>query len=302
MSNTTVPVVPHFNRYVKPTVELVLQLLAEAYEDQHKLDKILKEISDEVFAELAKEIQKLADDGKINLDTKIDLYNNPALLTALKRIEAKQLQRFTEYCWIGAQVIGESLVRAYSTTLAETYQMFNYTKGLDPHNLSSGPKSYNVYVQTTDTYIREKVLNVPWCQDGKIYSDRLWGHVAQFQQKLSYVLEEGIRKGRGMEWMMEAWQKLAGGTAYNTARLLKTETMAMWSRATKDAYLEMGIEYVAIVGDAECGGICLDYVDGEAIPLAEAEIGDLLPPYHPNCACSFVAWEETVEIPLGEDV
>lgn len=302
MSITTVPVVPHFNRYVKPTVELVLQLLAEAYEDQHKLDKILKEISDEVFAELAKEIQKLADDGKINLDKKIDLYNNPALYTALKRIEAKQLQRFTEYWWIGYQVIGESLVRAYSTTTSQTYQMFNYTKGLDPHNLSSGPKSYNVYVQTTDTYIREKVLNVPWCQDGKIYSDRLWGHVAQFQQKLSYVLEEGISKGRGMEWMMQAWQKLAGGTAYNTARLLKTETMAMWSRATKDAYLEMGIEYVAIVGDAECGGICLDYVDGEPIPLAEAEIGDLLPPYHPNCACSFVSWEETVEIPLGEEV
>lgn len=302
MSITTVPEVPHFNRYVKPTVELVLRLLAEAYEDQHKLDKILKEISDEVFAELAKEIQKLADDGKINLDKKIDLYNNPALYTALKRIEAKQLQRFTEYCWIGYQVIGESLVRAYSTTLAETYQMFNYTKGLDPHILSSGPKSYNVYVQTTDTYIREKVLNVPWCQDGKIYSDRLWGHVAQFQQKLSYVLEEGISKGRGMEWMMQAWQKLAGGTAYNTARLLKTETMAMWSRATKDAYLEMGIEYVAIVGDAECGGICLDYVDGEPIPLAEGEIGDLLPPYHPNCACSFVAWEETIEVPLGEEV
>ena len=91
MSITTVPVVPHFNRYVKPTVELVLRLLAEAYKDQHKLDKILKEISDEVFAELAKEIQKLVDDGKINLDAKIDLYNNPALYTALKRIEAKQL-------------------------------------------------------------------------------------------------------------------------------------------------------------------------------------------------------------------
>lgn len=91
MSITTVPEVPHFNRYVKPTVELVLRLLAEAYEDQHKLDRILKEISDEVFAELAKEIQKLVDDGKINLDAKIDLYNNPALYTALKRIEAKQL-------------------------------------------------------------------------------------------------------------------------------------------------------------------------------------------------------------------
>ena len=51
-------------------------------------------------------------------------------------------------------------------------------------------------------------------------------------------------------------------------------------------YLEKGIEYVEIIGDAACGGICLDYV-GEAIPLREAELGDDLPPYHPNCACSF---------------
>ena len=99
--------------------------------------------------------------------------------------------------------------------------------------------------------------------------------------------------------MMESWRKLTGSTAYDTARLLKTETMAMWSIATKSAYLEMGIEYVEIVGDAECGGICLDYV-GEAIPLAEAEIGDLLPPYHPNCACSFVEYTETIEISQDE--
>ena len=175
--------------------------------------------------------------------------------------------------------------------------MFNYTKAI---NLTTRPKSLNAAIQVTDTYITEKVLNIPWCQDGKVYSQRLYGHVAQFQQKLAYVLEEGISKGKGMDWMMESWRKLTGSTAYDTARLLKTETMAMWSTATKAAYLEMGIEYVEIVGDAECGGICLDYVDGAPIPLAEAEIGDLLPPYHPNCACSYVAYEETVEIPSDE--
>ena len=39
-------------------------------------------------------------------------------------------------------------------------------------------------------------------------------------------------------------------------------------------------------------GICLDYVDGEPIRLEDAEINVELPPYHPNCACSFVSWEE----------
>ena len=76
---------------------------------------------------------------------------------------------------------------------------------------------------------------------------------------------------------------------------MKTEVMAMWSQATKSTLLEIGVEYVEIVGDAECGGICLDYV-GEAIALRDAEIGDLLPPYHPNCACSYVEYIEDVEM------
>lgn len=100
--------------------------------------------------------------------------------------------------------------------------------------------------------------------------------------------------------MKEAWQKLTGSTAYATSRLLKTETMAMWSLATKDAYIEMGVEYVEIVGDAMCGGICLDYVDSEPIRLADAEVGDMLPPYHPNCACSYVAYEEIEMVPVEE--
>ena len=300
-NHLTPATIPHFNKYVEPTLELVLSLLAAAYEDEAYLDRVLYKMSEEVFAELKKEIEKLAKDGKIDLEQKINLSNNPAILAALKRIEQEQLRKFTDYIWMGAQVIGESMKRTYTDTLAATYQMFNYTKAIDPHNLATGPKSLNAAIQVTDTYITEKVLNIPWCQDGKVYSQRLYGHVAQFQQKLAYVLEEGISKGKGMDWMMESWRKLTGSTAYDTARLLKTETMAMWSTATKSAYLEMGIEYVEIVGDAECGGICLDYVNGNPIPLAEAEIGDLLPPYHPNCARSFVAWEEAVPVELLEE-
>ena len=291
--------VPHFNRYVEPTIELVLSLLAAAYEDQAYLDKILVKMSEEVFAELKKEIEKMVKDGKIDLQHKINLHNNPTILAALKRIEQQQLRKFTDYIWMGSQVIGESMKRSYVDTLNTTYQMFNYISPNDTHNHTV---SANTLIQVMDTHLYEKVLNVPWCKDGKIYSQRLYGHVSQFQSKLAFVLEEGISKGKGMDWMMDAWRQLTGSTAYDTARLLKTETMAMWSLATKAAYLEMGVEYVVMVGDAECGGICLDYVDNDPIPLAEAEIGDLLPPYHPNCACSFVAYEETTEIPLDEDV
>ena len=69
--------------------------------------------------------------------------------------------------------------------------------------------------------------------------------------------------------------------------------MAMWSEATKEAYLDMGIEYVEIINPEPCDEVCSDYV-GEIIPLEEAIIGDELPPYHPNCVCDFHAWREDV--------
>lgn len=270
----------HVNKYAEPTVELVLLLLAQAYEDEAKLDKYLKQISEEVFAELIKALEELVKKGKFKWDTKINLMYHSDLYQTLKHIEREQLQKFIDYCWIGAQVIEESMVRAYQNTVFQTFAIYN-----------KPIPSLTATIQIRDTNIKRNIIQVPWCQDGKIYSERLYGHVSQFQQKLAFVLEEGISKGKGMEWMMASWRKLTGSTAYDTARLLKTETMAMWSLATKSSLLEMGIEYVEIVGDAECGGVCLDYV-GEAIPLKEAVIGDLLPPYHPNCACSFVEYIE----------
>lgn len=109
--------------------------------------------------------------------------------------------------------------------------------------------------------------------------------------KLRYVIIEGIKNGWSISKMSETFRTITGVAAYKAARLVRTETMAVYSKATKETFLENGIEYVEIIGDAACGGICLDYV-GEALPLAEAEIGDDLPPYHPNCACSFCAYTE----------
>lgn len=292
--------VPHINKYAQPTIELVLSLLEQAYQDETKLDRVLKELSEDVFRELVEELKVLEKNGKIDLSKPFDLRRNSNVYQALKRYETLQLRRLTEYYWIGYQVVKDSLTRSCLQTLNTTYQIFGYKKAYDPYHITTTP-DIKALIQIRDTHIYDHYIKVPWCQDGKTYSDRLYGHVSQFQQKLAFVLEEGITKGKGLDWMMDSWRKLTGSTAYDTARLLKTETMAMWSQATKSAYLEMGIQYVEILGDALCGGICLDYM-GEPIPLAEAQLGDLLPPYHPNCACSYVAYEEAVPEELKEEI
>lgn len=148
-------------------------------------------------------------------------------------------------------------------------------------------------IRMTPQQKKEKVLQ-PWCKDGKTFIDRVEANTKDMDNKLRLVIIQGVKRGWSIEKMTEVFRTITGTAAYKAARLLRTETMAVYSKVTKEMYLEKGIEYVEIIGDAACGGICLDYV-GEAIPLREAELGDDLPPYHPNCACSFCAYEEFVE-------
>lgn len=275
-----------FSEYSQPTIDFIWSLLADAYEDEDKLDKLLEEIADEVFEEVEEILEEMERSGKIDLTKKIRLGEHPAIYNALKDIENREWRRFTDWCWVGYQVVSESLIRSYRDTLLWTYDTFR-------PKIPSAPTrhSLDVRVKITDTYITSNYLKIPWCQDGKTYSTRLWGNVANFQSKLSYVLEQGVTNGRGMDWMKQAWKKLTKTAGYNVARLLKTETMAMWSMATKEAYLDMGIEYVEIINPEPCDEVCSDYV-GEIIPLEEAVLGSELPPYHPNCVCDFHAWRE----------
>lgn len=283
-----------FSVYSEPTAEMILTLLADAYKDEKKIEKILEDFYKNYTKEFQKILKQLEKDGRIDLSEGISLRDHPRVYRIIQEAENKQWDKLMEQAWIWMQLsIEESLKRTYKETFILTYKLF------EPMIPQARNLLDMVDVQITDTYMTQRVLPIPWCQDGKTYSARLYSHVANFQKKLNFVLEEGINKGKGMDWMMQAWRKLTNSTAYDTARLLKTETVAMWSMATKQAYINMGIEYVEIIGDAECGGICTDYV-GEAIPLREAELGDELPPYHPNCACSYIAYEEVEEIPIEE--
>lgn len=283
---------PHvniFSEYSQPTAELLLSLLADAYKDETKLDKGLASIMKDVVEETTELLRSLYDEYGIDLNQKIHIRDYPALFQAVKEIENKEWQKMTEWFWIGYNVITESLARTYENTLDATYEMF--LPMVPQARAFIKPKNPEIEIIDSNVYGK---IKIPWCQDGKNYSERLWGHVSQFQDKLEFVLETGINKGKGEKWMKWALKELTGGTAYNISCLLKTETVAMWSQATKESYLNMGIEYIEIVGDAACGGVCSGFV-GESIPLEGAQLGAELPPYHPNCACSYIAYESEEE-------
>lgn len=281
------------------TYSQILRVLESAEKSNKALDRDIEKIIGVSIHELRKTLQQLQENGIIDLDERIDIRNNRDLERAVARIEEEIRRKLLDRIWTWNQIIEDTLRDTYKSTYFFTLDYFK-TNNIQPF---ANRAMKNPEVVITDTYITESKIKIPWCKDGKIYSDRLYGHVANFSSKLAFVLEEGLTRGKGLDWMIKSWRKLTGTMAYDAARLIKTESMAFWSRATKDSYLGMGIEYVEIVNDSACGEICLDYVSEGPIPLREAEIGDLLPPYHPNCACSFVAYTDvTDDIYVEEDI
>lgn len=273
----------------------VLSALADAYKRTADLYKVLEEIMDEMWEQLEPELQTIIEkylrDPYTGDIRKIDLSKYPAIEYAIKEAQMREVWRITERQWIAYNVITESLTETYQKASKDVYIILQRTP-MWKDNTQPPHLQAKAEVRITDTYITSQVLPIPWCSDGKTYSQRLYEHTANFQKKLDFVLREGLTNGKGMEWMQWAWRQLTNATAYDTARLIKTETMAFYNKGLLDTYLEAGVEYVEIVGDAECGGICLDYVDEGPIRLEGAQINVELPPYHPNCACSFVEWEE----------
>ena len=82
---------PHIhNEYEELTVALVLELLADAYKNDNKLERYLNDISEETFKECIKELKKLEKDGVLVPQEKIKLYNHPKVYMALKEIEEKE--------------------------------------------------------------------------------------------------------------------------------------------------------------------------------------------------------------------
>lgn len=269
------------NKYNEPTIKLILDLLAEAAAVNDILNITLENTVNQLGKKLIADLQQFEKNGKIDLQQKIDLSNHPDILFLIKQLENSIIEALNEYAWVAMSASGESLTQSYVKTVKTTQEILGISKANNP----------NLNILTNKDYVKSTILKIPWCQDGKTYSERIYANVANFEAKLAFVLEEGITKGRGIDWMMNSWKKLTGSAAYDTARLLQTETMAMWSLATKKSYLDAGIKYVIISNTDPCSEVCGEYNNNQPIPLHEATLGDKLPPYHPFCRCYYYAYD-----------
>jgi SPP1 gp7 family putative phage head morphogenesis protein len=127
-----------------------------------------------------------------------------------------------------------------------------------------------------------RVIENPWCKDGVIYSQRIWKNTNLVKTRVQNLMLDSVLKGSSVQTTAKQLQHEFGVQLYQAQRLVRTETIALYSQAAIDSYRSMDVPYYEVIGDGECGTECpVDTI----FRLDEFDIGTTAPPFHPNCKC-----------------
>lgn len=136
--------------------------------------------------------------------------------------------------------------------------------------------------ENIDPELTNKLLKSKW--SGKNYSERIWNNTQNLANSVKEEMLMGVLTGKSEKQMTDTiMEKFAGG-AYNSRRLICTESAFISNSLDLEAYQEADIDMVRFcaVHDVKTSPICQRH-DCSIISLAEAIMGVNIPPLHPHC-------------------
>lgn len=131
----------------------------------------------------------------------------------------------------------------------------------------------------------KKVIETPWTSDGINFSSRIWSNVNALKAEMQSIMLDSVMKGQNPRKTAKRIVSKFGVGANQAERLVRTETMAIYTRAAHESYQELGIEQYEILGDPD-DHMCEP--SGTRHYMYEFDEGHTAPPYHPNCKCCIV--------------
>ena len=148
-------------------------------------------------------------------------------------------------------------------------------------------------IATIDEKRISAVLKIPWATDGKDFSARLWNNREQLVSTLQSELTRALITGADSVSVAKTIAQKMNAAQYAAARLVSTEITRIITASDIDTFAEMDIDEVEVVGtlDLHTCDTCGD-MDGNHMPRTEAKEGITAPPFHPNCRCVIVPYDE----------
>ncbi len=135
----------------------------------------------------------------------------------------------------------------------------------------------------------EEILKNNW--SGKNYSERVWNNTEALAQKLEETITDGLMQGKGSRKMAAEIEDLSDYGKMAGERLIRTETTYVANAAEMESYKECDIDKYVFVAtlDLRTSDICREH-DGKIIEVKKGVSGDNLPPLHPYCRSTTIAY------------
>lgn len=167
-----------------------------------------------------------------------------------------------------------------------------YTEGFNrsAYTLDMG-MGVHYNLATTDPRRIDAIINRPWADDGKTFSERLWRDKDKLVNALQQEMTQAVTRGDKLGDAVKNISKRMGAAKSSAARLVMTESAFISGRAQRDCFKDLGVdkyEYVATL-DRKTSETCRD-LDGKVFDIDDYKPGTNAPPMHCWCRSCIVPY------------
>ncbi|MED3623253.1 minor capsid protein [Neobacillus thermocopriae] len=169
------------------------------------------------------------------------------------------------------KLLREAYERGYLSTM----------KGLD-----NAPSFFSV-----NDLVLSQTLNEKWINNGN-FSSRIWANKEKLLNTLNNEIRDAIIQGSDYKQMSKIIQRRMEVGAYESMRLIVTESAFVMNQANKQAFMDAGIKRYEItaVMDRRTSPTCRG-LNGQKFEFKDARVGVNYPPFHSFCRTTVVPIE-----------
>lgn len=142
-----------------------------------------------------------------------------------------------------------------------------------------------------DTRKVELLNKAGWSNDGKNFSDRIWGRQETVSNFLNTELVQSIKLGEDPQTVINKMAKAFKTNKNDAGRLVMTESAYYASESQKQAYGELSVEQFQFIAtlDDRTSNICQE-MDLQIMKMSDYEVGVTAPPLHPFCRSTTIPY------------
>jgi SPP1 gp7 family putative phage head morphogenesis protein len=263
--------VERMNELEKNLIKMIDGLFKQTDKDHKVVLRLYKKYRDNLDKFVYQMFMRYGNEGKIDFSV---LQGNG---------EVYQLERFLKE---QAKDVLTSEVVIMDTILAEVYTATYYNTAYLVEKGIERAISFNLL----NTEFVKEAVDFNW--SGVSFSERIWNNQNQLIQSLRTEITESIKEGESIEKVARRIRKEFGSSAYQSQRLVRTESSRIIASAQDKIYQNSDVlEQVKYLATLESNTCNLCAADDSKV-FNKNDPGKPKIPRHPNCRCVYTPYIE----------